>query len=316
MKSYNLDQLATQSNFDENEYLIANPDVAESVKNGTLESGRSHFEIFGEKEGRRLRRTSLISEVKKRKLERIAPLLRQRVPHMKKDGFYDFLTEELRHEFNIVDTNAVSSNGYDGRAMELVERYRDGILLDCGAGKRQVYFDNVVNFEIVPYDTTDVRGVGEDLPFIDESFDAIISSAVLEHVKDPFLCAKEIARVLKPDGELMCCVPFLQPFHGYPHHYYNMTYQGLRNLFDATMTIDSIEVYGSVLPISSLTWILNSWAEGLNGHAKEEFLNMKVSELTRPLSEYLDSPFVKELSVAKNLELASACVLFARKKKV
>ncbi len=314
MKSYNLDQLATPSNFNENDYLIANPDVAEGIENGTVESGRSHFEFFAEKEGRRLRRISLISEAKKRKLERIAPLLRQDVPHIKKDGYYDFLTEELRQEFNIVDTNAVSGNDYDERALEMFERHRDGMLLDCGAGKRQVYFDNIVNFEIVPYDTTDVRGVGEELPFIDESFDAVISSAVLEHVKDPFLCAKEISRVLKPNGDLMCCVPFLQPVHGYPHHYYNMTYQGLRNLFDATMTIESVEVYGSVLPIWSLSWILNSWIEGLDGKTREEFLDMKVSELAGSPQQHLNRAFVRELPIEKNLELASACVLFARKK--
>jgi SAM-dependent methyltransferase len=315
MKSYNLDQLATSLNFDEDDYLIANPDVAEGVKNGTVESGRTHFERFAEKEGRMLRRSSVLSKVKQGKLEKIAPLLRWDMPHVKKNGYYDFLTLELRREFNIVDTNAVSSNNYDQRTLAMFEKNKDGVILDCGAGKRQVYFDNIVNFEIVPYDTTDVRGVGEELPFINESFDAVISSAVLEHVKNPFLCAKEIARVLKPDGDLICCVPFLQPFHGYPHHYYNMTYQGLRNLFDATMTIDSVEVYGTLLPIWSLSWILNSWVEGLDGSAREEFLNMKVSELAGSPQQHLDRAFVNQLPIEKNLELASACVLFARKKR-
>ncbi len=113
----------------------------------------------------------------------------------------------------------------------------------------------------------------------------------------------------------MCCVPFLQPFHAYPHHYYNMTYQGLRNLFEGMLTIDSIEVYDSVLPIWALSWFLNSWVEGLSGKVREEFLDMKVSELIGAPLEYLERPFVKELPVEKNLELASACVLFAHKEK-
>lgn len=75
-------------------------------------------------------------------------------------------------------------------------------------------------------------GVGEVLPFKNNSFDALISLAVLEHVKDPWRCVSEILRELKPGGEIICCVSFLQPFHGYPHYYYNMTAQGLKNIFD------------------------------------------------------------------------------------
>ena len=73
--------------------------------------------------------------------------------------------------------------------------------------------------------------MGEDLPFRDNSFDAVLSLAVLVHVKKPWRCANEMMRVLKPGGEIMCAVPFLSPVHGYPDHYYNMTANGLRNLF-------------------------------------------------------------------------------------
>jgi hypothetical protein len=40
----------------------------------------------------------------------------------------------------------------------MIARCSDGLVLDCGAGLRDIYFDNVVNYEIVDYDTTDVRG--------------------------------------------------------------------------------------------------------------------------------------------------------------
>ena len=221
------------------------------------------------------------------------------------------MSEELRSQFNIVDTDAISSHDYDPYAMEIVKKNENGLVLDCGAGRRPVYFDNVVNFEIVDYETTDVRGVGEVLPFIDNAFDAVISIAVLEHVKDPFLCAKEIARVLRPGGCLMCCVPFLQPLHGYPHHYYNMSGQGLQNLFADYLAIDDLKVYDSIAPIWSLVWILRSWAAGLHGKTRDDFMRMSVSELMEDSRKYLDTPFVRELSEEKNLELASATVLFA-----
>ena len=43
---------------------------------------------------------------------------------------------------------------------------------------------------------------GGQLPFPDETFDAVISSAVLEHVVNMDIFASECARVLKPDGVL------------------------------------------------------------------------------------------------------------------
>jgi len=87
------------------------------------------------------------------------------------------------------------------------------LVLDCGAGFRDMYYPNVVNYEIVAYPTTDVLGVGEELPFKDNSFDVVISVAVLEHVRYPWRCADEIARVLKSGGTLVAMVPFLQPLH-------------------------------------------------------------------------------------------------------
>jgi SAM-dependent methyltransferase len=314
MPSLRLRQIATPENFDEAGYLAANPDVRDAVAAGAFSSGLDHFHKHGVHESRQLQlNAGVLAQAKARKLERVAPLLRNDMPVVKHAGHYDFLSETLRRECNIVDTDAVSSNDYDGKVLSLIERHTQGLILDCGAGRRSTYYDNVVNFEIVDYDTTDVRGVGESLPFADASFDAVVSIAVLEHVRDPFRCAAELVRVLKPGGELICCVPFLQPYHGYPHHYYNMTHQGLRALFERDLVVETIEVYDSILPIWSLTWMLQSWVDGLAGAAKEDFLKMTVADLIHAPTSYLSAPFVRQLSHAKNLELASANVLTARK---
>src|SRR5207248_4878667 len=58
--------------------------------------------------------------------------------------------------------------------------------------------------------------------------------------------------------------------------YYNMTDQGLRNLFTGHLDVEKVEVYGSGLPIFALAWILKSWSEGLDGRAREGFLKMRV----------------------------------------
>jgi hypothetical protein len=94
-----------------------------------------------------------------------------------------------------------------------------------------------------------------------------------------------------------------------------MTEQGLKNLFP-DVQVDRHEVYFSVLPIWSLTWIVKSWAEGLTGAARQEFLDLKMSDLLESGGEYLKRSFVTELPAEKNFELASATVLFGHKRKV
>ncbi len=249
---------------------------------------------------------------KAEKLACIRPLLRS-TNCLETETHFDFLTPELREKFRIVDTANVSANAYDPHALELIARCQDGLILDCGAGKQSVPYQNVVNFEIVAYDSTDVLGVGEELPFRDGVFDAVFSLNVLEHVKSPFQCATEIARVLKPGGTLYCVAPFLQPLHGYPHHYYNMSHQGLANLFDGALRIGRQEVVASGLPIWTLSWILRRWAAGLPGGIREGFLQMTVGELVKSPLGHLTEPFVAQLSAEANLELASTTALFATK---
>ena len=309
-----MEALATDENFDESGYLRANPDVAAAVRTEAyFRSGRHHFEAHGAREGRKQRLPlDQLCSLKQRKLERIRPLLRKDLAHTENRLYFDFLTADFKREYGIVDTDRVSANEYHSGALETIERNAAGLVLDCGAGMRPVYYSNVVNLEVVPYDTTDVLGIGQSLPFRAETFDAVLSLAVLEHVNDPFLCAREIERVLKPGGELYCGVPFLQPLHAYPIHYYNMTHTGLANLFPG-LEVREQKVVRETLPIWGLTWILRSWAQGLHGDALDEFLNLRVGELLGEPAEYLERGFVTGLPETKNFELACATVLVAVK---
>ncbi|MBD5656958.1 MAG: class I SAM-dependent methyltransferase [Candidatus Eremiobacteraeota bacterium] len=177
---------------------------------------------------------------------------------------------------------------------------------------RDTHFGNVVNMEIVAYDSTDVLAVGERLPFADASFDAVLSLNVIEHVRDPFQAAREITRVLKPGGELYCVLPFMQPFHGYPNHYYNATSAGLRNLF-SSLTIERAEVAGGGTPIFALSWILQWWLAALPPGAAERFASMTVGELAVDPLGLLPEPFVTDLSLDMRERLACANMLIARK---
>jgi SAM-dependent methyltransferase len=50
-------------------------------------------------------------------------------------------------------------------------------------------------------------GAGEALPFPDASFDLVLSSEVIEHVRDDRLAVAEMARVLRPGGRAVIFCP-------------------------------------------------------------------------------------------------------------
>jgi SAM-dependent methyltransferase len=249
-------------------------------------------------------------------MERVRAFLRQDMRFtvdIESGGKFNYLTKALRDETRIIDTDNISAYPYYDYILSVINEFNVGIILDCGAGRRPIYYENIVNFEIVDYDTTDVLGVGEHLPFCDNTFDAILSLAVLEHVRDPMQCANEIARVLKPGGKLLCQMPFLQPLHGYPHHYFNATHQGLRRLFEDKLQIESVSVPYGLHPIFALQWIIQSWANGLSGDAKQQFLDARMSDFMVNPVTLMDRQFATQLPHAQQVELACGNMIEARK---
>jgi hypothetical protein len=303
----------TANNFDETGYLSANPDVAAAVARGDFKSGLQHADRHGRREGRLIENRLEIERLRHLKLKKLDPVLLWDMPYKRNCDKIDFLTVELRDETKITHTDNISANEYDHYILELISNIPNGLILDNGAGLRSIYFDNVVNFEIKDYSTTDVLGVGEHLPFRDSSFDAVISIAVLEHVRDPFKCAREITRVLKPSGRLICSVPFLQPLHGYPHHYYNMTHQGVRALFADDFVIDRQAVDTNMYPIFALSWIVQRYAENLPDDVRQYFLNLKMSDVAGKAMDFYGAPVMTEMSNEGNFELACGTYLFATK---
>ena len=55
-----------------------------------------------------------------------------------------------------------------------------------------------------------IRGVGESLPFVDESFGLIVCLWVLEHLEDPAVTLREVRRVLQPEGHFVFLTPNLR----------------------------------------------------------------------------------------------------------
>lgn len=60
------------------------------------------------------------------------------------------------------------------------------------------------------------------------SYDLILSTQVLEHVRDPSLYLSEARRLLRPGGRLLLTTHGTFPDHGCPHDYWRWTADGLR----------------------------------------------------------------------------------------
>lgn len=100
---------------------------------------------------------------------------------------YDYLVDGLGKDDLVIDVG-----GGDGRIMDL---------LDC----QTVTVD--VQFPSTDAETEYVRGDGCSLPFETSTADYVLCNQVLEHIQDTDGVVKEIARVLKPNGEALVTFP-------------------------------------------------------------------------------------------------------------
>jgi SAM-dependent methyltransferase len=131
---------------------------------------------------------------------------------------------------------------------------QDKLILNVGAGSTD-YGRNVLNLDIAPGPAIHVVGVAESLPFRDETFDAVVFQAVLEHVFDARKALAEIARVLLPGGLLLIEVPFIQGYHAAPADYRRFTVAGLRT--ELTLNGFEVEETGiAVGPASAMSWVM------------------------------------------------------------
>lgn len=120
-------------------------------------------------------------------------------------------------------------------------KYFFGKMLDIGCGdKTKGYLVGRYVAEHIGLDhegcihnksNIDLIGTAYEIPQKDESYDCILSTAVIEHLESPQKALYEAYRVLKPGGYAIYTAPFFWHLHEEPRDFYRYTKFGLEYLF-------------------------------------------------------------------------------------
>ncbi len=122
--------------------------------------------------------------------------------------------------------------------LQLSKKAKGKKILDAGAGDckyRSLFKDSEYKAQDVcdktddfSYSHIDIKSEIYDIPLPNESFDYILCTQVLEHLKYPNKAIGEMGRLLKKGGELWVGVPSAGAEHQVPHDYFRYTRYALR----------------------------------------------------------------------------------------
>ena len=168
----------------------------------------------------------------------------------------------------------------------------------------------VVNIDVEPHPGVHCIADAARLPFASEVFAGVLSTAVLEHVRQPGMAVREMGRTCKAGGLVYIELPFLQGFHASPNDYQRYTSSGVTELL---REYDDVEVGVCVGPSSALSWVLRGYLKGVLGgfgrnRTRDRIAEFVAAWLTVPI-KYLDR-IVADRPAAE--DLASGFFAFAR----
>lgn len=148
-----------------------------------------------------------------------------------------------------------------------------GEVLDVGCGQspykflldgsRTTYHGiDIVDAQKFDYSNPDITPFnGVDIPFEDNSFDAVVCTEVLEHVFHHARLVSEMHRVLKPGGAGLITVPWSARYHYISYDYFRYTPSALSKIFDNFSSVEVSPRGNDIAVIANKLIVL--WARNL-----------------------------------------------------
>ncbi len=125
-----------------------------------------------------------------------------------------------------------------------IPKWVSGDLADLGCGKAPLlgaYRDRCTSVALADWPNSahpnPLINISVDLnePLVsipDKSYDVVVLSDVLEHIREPVVLMSEISRILRPGGRLLMNVPFAYWIHEAPYDYYRYTRYALESFVE------------------------------------------------------------------------------------
>jgi SAM-dependent methyltransferase len=140
-------------------------------------------------------------------------------------------------------------------------------ILDVGCGEMPYYplfakvAEEYLGVDVEPGPRVTYVGSVEALPVPDASFDLVLCTQVLEHVRRPDEALREIARVLRHGGHAFLTTHGIWPFHPYPADRWRWTQQGLETLVEETPGLTLRQLVPHRATASSIALLLNYYID-------------------------------------------------------
>ena len=166
------------------------------------------------------------------------------------------------------------------------------IILDVGSGNDRNH-PTFINVDILPDREVDIIADARELPIKDSVIDGIVSIVSLEHIPRSDLALDEFSRVLKPGGQSLIVVPFMQPLHAAPSDFKRWTIAGLTEDLDR-VGMDVVRSGVAAGPASTIAWVM------------AEFLALLFSFGIRRVRNFLSLPLQVLFSPIKWLDILLA----------
>lgn len=191
----------------------------------------------------------------------------------------------------------------------------DAVVVHLGCGDVPSSDPRVISTDILPTQAADVVAEAEAMPFKTGSVDYLTSGAVFEHVHDPRASAAEVRRVLKDDGRFYIDTAFMQGYHGYPSHFFNMTPQAVETLVVDDFILDYSGVGVAATCAHLFLEVQHRMLSGMDPADAEDLLDRPLREVVEIFQhdQSRSNPYLTNLSEYVHRALAASFVVVGRK---
>lgn len=191
----------------------------------------------------------------------------------------------------------------------------EAVILHLGSGDVPSHDPRVISMDVLPCPNVDVVCEAEALPFRDASIDYVESGAVFEHLYDPWAAIAEVKRVLKPGGIFRIDTAFMQSYHGFPGHFYNMTPQAVETQLAGDYDLLESYVPESSSPLMTVTMAIDRYLGYLTAELQKKLLGMRLGDVLDEIRRDLSpgSPLLDGFDEYTSRCLAASFAVVARK---